>query len=124
VAYGRSNSPSKRSVFKNRKAAEIAAEAAAAGITPVELMLNAMREYNDEAEEAFACAKEAETEKIREDLRSYGRSMIQMACEVAKDVAPYIHPRLNSTTLLGDPEAPLQVELRRADHLKSLIRGR
>lgn len=82
--------------------AQLAIEAAQSGITPVELMLNAMREFNDEAEEAFKCASEVTDEKRRKELRSYGRTMISMAVDVAKDVAPYIHPRLTSIAVGGD----------------------
>ena len=105
------------------KMSEIAREAALQGITPVELMMNAMREFNDEAEEAFKCAEECDNEKTKQELRSYGRTMIQMAVEVAKDAAPYVHARLNAVTVSGDPDAPLQIELLPAHALKSMVRG-
>jgi hypothetical protein len=59
---------------KNRKAADIAQEAVEAGITPIEVMLNAMRELWDEG------TSEAKRE----------------AAKIAKDAAPYVHPRLAS----------------------------
>ena len=111
-------------VYKNvdDKLQDIPAKAALQGITPVELMLNAMREFNEEAEEAFEAASVVSDPRRKEELRSYGRTMIGMAVDVAKDAAPYVHPRLNSTTLSGDPDSPLQILS--ADELKKFVRGK
>lgn len=57
---------------KNQRSSEIAREAADAGITPIEVMLFAMRELWDEG------TSEAKRE----------------AAKIAKDAAPYVHPRL------------------------------
>lgn len=60
--------------FLNKKTRAIAEKAAAEGITPLEVMLMAMRQALD-----------------RKDM---------VAAEAAaKDAAPYMHPRLNATTL-------------------------
>ena len=59
---------------KNRKSSEIAREAMEAGITPIEVMLSAMRDLWDEG------TSEAKREAAR----------------IAKDAAPYVHPRLAS----------------------------
>jgi hypothetical protein len=59
---------------KNRRSAEIARAAAEDGITPIEVMLGAMRDLWQEG------TPEAKRE----------------AAEIAKDAAPYIHPRLAS----------------------------
>jgi hypothetical protein len=63
---------------------KMAEEAATLGFTPLEVMLRTMREL-------WALGSEE------------GR---RRACEIAKDAAPYIHPRLTSvdqtTTLRGD----------------------
>jgi hypothetical protein len=59
---------------KNQRTAEIARAAAESGITPIEVMLGAMRELWDVG------TPEAKRE----------------AAEIAKDAAPYIHPRLAS----------------------------
>jgi hypothetical protein len=59
---------------KNRRSAEIARTAAEEGITPIEVMLGAMR-----------------------DLWAQGTPEAKReAAEIAKDAAPYIHPRLAS----------------------------
>jgi hypothetical protein len=59
---------------KNQRSAEIARAAAESGITPIEVMLGAMRELWAQGTPE---AKRA-------------------AAEIAKDAAPYIHPRLAS----------------------------
>ena len=59
---------------KNQKAADIAQEAVEAGITPIEVMLSAMRDLWDQG------SAEAKREAAR----------------IAKDAAPYVHPRLSS----------------------------
>ena len=59
---------------KNKRTAEIARAAAESGITPIEVMLGAMRELWAQG------TPEAKRE----------------AAEIAKDAAPYIHPRLAS----------------------------
>lgn len=59
---------------KNQRSADIARDAVEAGVTPIEVMLNAMRELWDEGT----------SETKRE------------AARIAKDAAPYVHPRLAS----------------------------
>ena len=59
---------------KNQKTADIAQEAVGAGITPIEVMLSAMRDLWDQG------SAEAKREAAR----------------IAKDAAPYVHPRLSS----------------------------
>jgi hypothetical protein len=34
---------------------------------------------------------------------------LQEAAKIAKDAAPYMHPRLSNVELSGDPDSPLQV---------------
>src|SRR4029078_6989276 len=59
---------------KNQRSAEVARQAVEAGITPIEVMLNAMRDLWEEG------TPEAKREAAR----------------IAKDAAPYIHPRLSN----------------------------
>ena len=59
---------------KNQRSADIARQAVDAGITPIEVMLNAMRDLWDEG------TAEAKREAAR----------------IAKDAAPYVHPRLSN----------------------------
>ena len=59
---------------KNQRSAEVARKAVEAGMTPIEVMLTAMRDLWDEG------TSEAKREAAR----------------IAKDAAPYVHPRLAS----------------------------
>ena len=59
---------------KNQRSAGVARQAADAGITPIEVMLSAMREL---WEEGTSVSK-------------------REAARIAKDAAPYVHPRLAS----------------------------
>lgn len=74
---------------KNRRTQEIARLAAEAGITPIEVMLGAMRDLW--AEGTPAAKREA--------------------AEIAKDAAPYIHPRLASIDKTISEDRPFAVLL-------------
>jgi len=46
------------------------------------------------------------------------------ACTVAEKVAPYLHARLQATTIKGDADAPLfSVSLPASDVLRAMVRG-
>lgn len=68
-----------------RKTKEIADRASAEGITPLEVMLRAMREHADKEEWDLAAA-------------------------FAKDAAPYMHPKLQSVMHTGDADKPVVTE--------------
>jgi hypothetical protein len=70
---------------RNKKTREIADRAAAEGITPLEVMLEAMRfhYFHDELDEAAA---------------------------IAKDAAPYMHPRLATVNVGNKPGETFQHE--------------
>jgi len=72
---------------KNQRTQEIARSAAEEGITPIEVMLGAMREL----------WAEGTPESKRE------------AAEIAKDAAPYIHPRLASIDQTIKEDRPFAV---------------
>ena len=82
---------------------------AQAEITPLEVMLKTMAEIWN-----AAIAQEDPMERAKGQMA---------AVSVAKDVAPYLHPRLQATTLKGDKENPLQLDLFDADALKAAVRG-
>lgn len=118
--YGRPRSK----VQREENLAELPTKVALRGVTPIEVMVNAMREYDAEAEEAFNLSIDERDPDRKEELRSYGRQMMQMASDTAKDAAPYIHSKLNSTTLLGNPDQPLGMALVSAAELKKFVRGK
>src|SRR5512143_3677152 len=72
---------------KNQRTQEIARAAAEAGITPIEVMLGAMRELWAEG-----------TPQAKRE-----------AAEIAKDAAPYIHPRLASIDQTIKEDRPFAV---------------
>src|SRR4026209_2427691 len=74
---------------KNQRSAEIARAAAESGITPIEVMLGIMRELWAQG------TPEAKRE----------------AAEIAKDAAPYIHPRLASIDQAIKEDRPFAVLL-------------
>jgi hypothetical protein len=48
----------------------------------------------------------------------------QEACAVAEKVAPYLHPKLQATTIKGDADAPLfSISLPASDALRAMVRG-
>ena len=51
--------------------------------------------------------------------------MEQEACVVAEKVAPYLHPKLQATTIKGDADQPLSftVSLPASEALRAMIRG-
>lgn len=65
----------------NKVTAETTAKIAAAGITPLDYMLTILRDTKQNAVDRF---------------------------EAAKAAAPYVHARLNATTLKGDEDAPIK----------------
>lgn len=70
---------------RNKATAKREAEIAASGQTPLEFMLERMRSADRDEAERFAAAVAA---------------------------APYVHPKLASTTVKGDEEHPLQQVIR------------
>jgi hypothetical protein len=77
----------------NQVTAKREAEIAASGLTPLDYMLGIMR-----AEHPNGASPEII--QAREELRF----------EAAKAAAPFVHARLQTTTLAGDPEKPLKVD--------------
>lgn len=109
--------------YRKNRAMEIAADAAARGISPIEVMLENMRYHHGQAQ-AFTRAEVALANQLRatgadageiEDAtRGLRGAMLQArqdAQESAKDAAPYIHPRLQAIQLGSDAENPLVVEI-------------
>lgn len=106
-----------------RKTREIADRAAAAGVSPLEIMLDNMRHFQQVAMDAeailagltaeeFAGAKGANL-KPEEQFKlllaevKKAAGFRQMAQECARDASPYMHPRLSTVQHQGDPDAPV-----------------
>lgn len=80
---------------KNQKTREIADRATAEGITPLEVMVGAMRELW------------AEAEKVKGPERL---SLMRQASEEANRAAPYMHPRLASIEHSGKDGGPIETK--------------
>lgn len=98
----------------------IAEKASAEGITPLEVMLANMWHFHRIAESAEKALAELSADKIDgmepDDQFKYllaevkkAAGLRDMAQGCAVDAAPYIHPKLASHTISGDPNAPLEV---------------
>ena len=78
---------------------ELAAALAANGETPLEFMIRVMR---------TPMPSKSKTEDEDAYLRKC-KEHFAIQQDMAKAAAPYIHPRLQTTTIAGDEEAPLKV---------------
>jgi hypothetical protein len=85
-----------------------------AEVKPLEVMLKVMCERWRDAEDARAAGD-----------REVMLGAQGAAFDCAKDIAPYIHPRLQAMTLKGDKENPLQAVLGiySTEQLKAAVRG-
>jgi hypothetical protein len=102
-----------------RKTREIAAKATAEGITPLEVMLRAMREHVDLADALREQSLEADaavlTGEVDADtgvrLRRDALAAINAASLLAKDAAPYMHPKLANVTsnVSGDIRSQIKI---------------
>ncbi|VDO06495.1 unnamed protein product [Brugia timori] len=102
-----------------RKTRLIAEKATAEGITPLEVMLRAMREHVAHADELKAQAVDAETALLLGDadsavpakLHHAARAALSEAAALAKDAAPYIHPKLSQvqSNINGDVTASVKI---------------
>ena len=110
----KTKTPSRGGVRKNagrkegaatKKTREIADREAENGLTPLEVMLNTMRIYVDEA----IAFRNIHTEDGQIDPQSNAAALalLEKASDVAAKAAPYMHPRLASIEHSAkDPNAP------------------
>ena len=83
---------------KNKRSKFFAERAAARGVQPIDVMLRTMRTL-------VKCADARgldETDKLK---------FLERAAIVAKDAAPYLHPRLQTTTAQGPGDGVLKVRI-------------
>lgn len=104
----------------NQKTREIADRAAREGITPLEVMLRAMREHVEHSDSLRKQADEADIQLLtgeREDndtpvkLRGAALAAITEAASMAKDAAPYMHPRLANVISTIDADVRTRVQI-------------
>jgi hypothetical protein len=92
---------------KTKRVQEIAAKAAAEGVSPLEVMLENMRFARDQAAELLS--KMLGTGEADVDALKTLLSLRQVSQDCAKDAAPYIHPKLASIEHKGDAENPIPI---------------
>lgn len=81
-----------------KRTREIADKAAEEGLTPLEVMLRAMREF-------IECAEQLKGD----DAQARKLAALKEAAAIAKDASPYIHPRLAAVELTGADGGPVQI---------------
>jgi hypothetical protein len=105
---------------------KIAEQAAKEGKTPLEVMLDNMRHFQQVALSAEAvieslsaeqvelgdASPEAQFKKLLAEVKK-AAGFRQMAHECARDAAGYLHPKLQSIAHTGDDGGPLQIIVRR-----------
>jgi len=84
-------------------------------LSPIEVMLRGMKYHYDESRVAMSTSD-----------HDTAKAELSASMAYAKEVAPYIHPRLQATTLKGDKENPLELALGLAsiDDLRKAVRGK
>lgn len=95
------------------------------GVSPLEVMLVGMKLHYDEARNAMAQMDDVTATDALEDLKRLSKAELAASMTYAEKVAPYIHPKLQTTTLKGDKESPLELALglSSAEALRKLVRG-
>jgi hypothetical protein len=103
----------------NKRSQAVAAKAQLEGITPLEVMLRAMREHVDLADALRAQSTEADAAVLIGEadpdtgakLRRDALAAINAASVLAKDAAPYMHAKLANvtSTINGDIRAQIQI---------------
>lgn len=101
---------------------QVAEQALAEGKTPLEVMLDNMRHFQQAALSAEAViaglsveeivgqtlSPEDQFKKLLADVKK-AAGLRQMAHECARDAAAYMHPKLSSVSHTGDDENPLNI---------------
>ncbi len=86
---------------------------------PLDIMLEVMDALRDRGVEELRLAEASgDTYAI---TGAFER--LKDAAHVASNAAPYVHSKLASVTLSGDPDKPLHIELSSAEELRKMIRG-
>lgn len=97
----------------------------ASGVSPAEVMVETMRRLYKSHDKFMEQAELCFDDERKTLLLKMASDCMLEACEIAKNVAPYFHPKLQSVVVGGDEgAAPVQVELLGVDALRKLIRGR
>lgn len=118
----RDNAGRKKGALTQRTRA-IAEKASAQGKTPLEVMLDNMRHFQQVALDAEAVIENLTAEQISDrDMNpeeqfklllsqvKKAAGLRQMAHECARDAAPFVHPRLQSIAHTGEDGGPVAIQ--------------
>jgi hypothetical protein len=107
-----------------KRTTKIAEAAAAEGKTPLEIMLDNMRHFQQvalDAEKVIESMNEDQLHSLGGNHQEQFKALLAkvkqaaglrvMAHECARDAAPFIHPKLSSVLVGGDPENPVSLYL-------------
>jgi hypothetical protein len=119
---GKRNGAGRKRGSLTKRTQLIAQRAIDEGRTPLEIMLENMRHFQQVALDAEALiagmtAKEITGQNLKPDEQfklllaevKKAAGFRVLAHECARDAASYIHPRLSTTTIEGNPDNPLEV---------------
>jgi hypothetical protein len=95
---GKRNGAGRKKGTPNKATLERQAKVAQEGVTPLEVMLEGMRFH-------YAMY---EAVKGTPDSDLAAASALKEAKEYARDAAPYVHPKLATTEVVGDPDQPVE----------------
>lgn len=99
-----------KGALNSRNAAVKDRALARSSVSPLDVMMQTMERRWNDAQKAL-------------DPEERGK-LEQEACAVAEKVAPYLHARLQATTIKGDADAPLfSISLPASDALRAMVRG-
>ena len=95
-------------------------------LTPLEVMLKTMKIHFSDGTELLKASDAARSEKTKEKARLRAKYEYREASAIAKDVAPYIHAKIQTITLKGDASSPLEIALglMDAESLRAVVRGK
>lgn len=78
-------------------------------VTPLEVMLATMKLHYDSAQDALLAHDVADDKDLRQNFMRAAKAEMNASSQVAEKVAPYLHPKLQTTTLKGDSDHPLNI---------------
>jgi Family of unknown function (DUF5681) len=93
-----------------KRTQELRAKAKELGVDPIDVMIQTMQELVAEA---------------RKPRRSLVKrfDFLERACAIAKDAAPYLHPKLQSVELTGNDDHPVRIAGEARDRALGAILG-
>lgn len=111
-----------------KRTRDVAERALASGLSPLEIMVDNMRHFQQVALDAEATLEGLTAEEFSEQVSADASpeeqfkfllaqvkktaGFRQMAQDAARDAAPYIHPKLASVQHTGDPDKPISHTMR------------